>query len=98
GYRVLAVDHRGHGHGLRSTKPFRIADCADDTAALIQTLGVGPVIAVGYSMGGAIAQVLTHRHPELVGGLVLSATSIHWRQRRQRRTWRTIGLVGFGLR
>jgi pimeloyl-ACP methyl ester carboxylesterase len=74
-YRVLAVDHRGHGRGLRTWRRFRLADCADDAAALVDVLGTGPVIAVGYSMGGPIAQLLWRRHPEQVAGLVLCATS-----------------------
>ena len=53
---------------------MRLADCADDMAALIDELGTGPVIAVGYSMGGPIAQLLWKRHPEKVAGLVLCAT------------------------
>src|SRR5689334_8325113 len=51
GYRVLAVDHRGHGRGIRSHAPFRLADCAADAAALLRQLDVGPAIVVGYSMG-----------------------------------------------
>ncbi len=74
-YRVLAVDHRGHGRGLRTWRRFRLADCADDTAALLELLGTGPVIPVGYSMGGPIAQLLWRRHPEQVAGMVLCATS-----------------------
>lgn len=74
-FRVIAVDHRGHGRGLRSWKPFRLADCADDAAALLDELGAGPVIAVGYSMGGPIAQLLWRRHREKVAGLVLAATA-----------------------
>ena len=74
-FRVLAIDHRGHGRGLRSWKRFRLADCADDAAALLDVLGVEQAIAVGYSMGGPIAQLLWHRHPEKVAGLVLCATS-----------------------
>ena len=62
GYRVLAMDHRGHGRGLRSPRPFRLSDCADDAAALLETLDVGPVLAVGYSMGGPIAQLLARDH------------------------------------
>jgi len=54
---------------------MRLADCADDMAALIDTLDAGPVIAVGYSMGGPIAQLLWKRHPEKVAGLVLCATA-----------------------
>jgi pimeloyl-ACP methyl ester carboxylesterase len=74
-FRVVAPDHRGHGRGLRTRSRFRLADCADDVAALIEVLGTGPVIAVGYSMGGPIAQLLWKRHPELVAGLVFCATS-----------------------
>ena len=74
-FRVIAPDHRGHGRGLRTRARFRLADCADDAAALLEVLGTGPVIAVGYSMGGPIAQLLWKRHPETVAGLVLGATS-----------------------
>ena len=74
-FRVLAMDHRGHGRGIRSWRPFRLEDCADDAAALIRALGLTAVIPVGYSMGGAVAQLLWRRHPDLVAGMVLCATS-----------------------
>lgn len=72
---VVAPDLRGHGRGIRSRRRFRLADCADDVASLLDHLGTGPVIAVGYSMGGPVAQLLWRRHPELVSGLVFCATS-----------------------
>jgi pimeloyl-ACP methyl ester carboxylesterase len=78
-YRVIALDHRGHGRGLRSRGRFRLADCADDAAALLAALDVDRVIAVGYSMGGPIAQLLWHRHRSRVEGLVLCATSRNFR-------------------
>jgi 3-oxoadipate enol-lactonase len=74
-FSVIAPDLRGHGRGIRSRRRFRLADCADDVACLIEQLGTGPVIAVGYSMGGPVAQLLWRRHPELVSGLVFCATS-----------------------
>jgi 3-oxoadipate enol-lactonase len=74
-YRVVAMDLRGHGRGIRSRWPFRLEDCADDAAALVEHLDVGPVVAVGYSMGGPVAQLLWRRHPECVAGLVLCATA-----------------------
>jgi pimeloyl-ACP methyl ester carboxylesterase len=76
-YRVLAPDQRGHGRGIRSRRRFTLADCADDAAVLVEQLGTGPVIAVGYSLGGPVAQLLWRRHPGLVDGLVLCATSHH---------------------
>lgn len=74
-FNVVAPDLRGHARGLRTRKVFRLADCADDCAATIEELGTGPVIAVGYSMGGPVAQLLWRRHRDLVDGLVLCATS-----------------------
>ena len=97
--RVIAVDHRGHGRGSRPAKPFRLADVADDAAALVQQLGTGPVIAVGYSMGGPIAQLLWQRHPDVVAGLVLCATSATFNvTRTDRWRWRSMGLLQIIMR
>ena len=84
-YRVLALDHRGHGRGIRTRRPFRLRDCADDAAALVDELGLGPVIAVGYSMGGPVASLLWRRHPEAVRGIVLCATARTFAARPQER-------------
>jgi len=74
-FNVIAPDLRGHARGLRSRRIFRLADCADDCAMTLEQLGTGPAIAVGYSMGGPVAQLLWRRHRELVSGLVLCATA-----------------------
>jgi pimeloyl-ACP methyl ester carboxylesterase len=74
-FNVIAMDMRGHGRGIRNRRRFRLADCADDAAAALEQLGVESVIAVGYSMGGPIAQLLWRRHPDKVDGLVLCATA-----------------------
>jgi 3-oxoadipate enol-lactonase len=74
-YRVVALDQRGHGRGIRSRFPFRLEDCADDAAVLAGLLDLGPCTVVGYSMGGPVAQLMWRRHPEAVGGLVLCATA-----------------------
>lgn len=79
GYRVLAIDHRGHGRGIRSARRFRLTDCADDAEALCTVAGVDRAIVVGYSMGGPIAQLLWQRHRDLVEGLVLCATAARFR-------------------
>jgi pimeloyl-ACP methyl ester carboxylesterase len=76
-FRVIAVDHRGHGQGI-PTRRFRLRDCADDAVAVANALGVGKFIAVGYSMGGPIAKLCWSRHPARVRGLVLCATAKHF--------------------
>jgi pimeloyl-ACP methyl ester carboxylesterase len=74
-YRVVALDHRGHGRGIRGADEFTLEDCADDAVALLDVLGVRTAIFVGYSMGGPIAQLIWRRHRARVSGLVLCATA-----------------------
>ncbi len=81
-YRVVVLDQRWHGRGIRS-KRFRLKDCADDVAALADVLEIDRFTAVGYSMGGLIAQLLWRRHPHRVEGLVLCATARNFRGARR---------------
>ncbi len=97
GYRVLAIDHRGHGRGARPELPFRLADCAADAAAVVEQLGCGPVTAVGYSMGGAIAQLMARDHPDQVAGVVLCATASNWQSRRMKAVFAAMGLARLTL-
>ncbi len=92
-YRVIAFDHRGHGTGLRSKKPFRLEDCADDVVDVATALGIDRIIPVGYSMGGPIAQLVWRRHPERVTGLVLCATAPYFAGRRNERRM-LLGITG----
>jgi len=81
GGQVIAVDHRGHGRGPRVGDRFSLVDCADDAGGVLRAFGGRPATVVGYSMGGAVAQLLALRHPELVSGLILSATARDFRGR-----------------
>lgn len=72
--RVIMIDHRSHGLSPDAHARYEIDDIADDLAGVLADLAVGPVTAVGYSMGGAIAQALAYRHPDRVSDLVLIAT------------------------
>jgi 3-oxoadipate enol-lactonase len=92
-YRVIAFDHRGHGTGVRSSKPFRLEDCADDAVDVAAALGVRRFAAVGYSMGGPIAQLVWRRHPKAVTGLVLCATAPYFVERRPERL-SLLGMTG----
>ena len=98
-YRVIALDLRGHGRGMRSTEPFALEDCADDAAALLGCLGASNVIAIGYSMGGPIAMLLARRHPGTVGALVMQATALEWNHSaRERMVWRLLPVLELSLR
>jgi 3-oxoadipate enol-lactonase len=92
-YRVVALDHRGHGRGIRSKSGFSLEDCADDAMAVCDVLGIDQVIPVGYSMGGPIAQLIWQRHRDRVRGLVLCATAPNFLTSREERLG-FIGLAG----
>lgn len=78
-YRVITIDHRGHGRGIRPANGIvALPDLADDTAALLDVLGIDRAVIVGYSMGGAVAQLTWHRHRDRVAGLVLCSTARHF--------------------
>lgn len=71
----LALAGVRHTIGLPVTSPYRLADLADDTAALIDALGLGSAHVCGASMGGMIAQHLAARHPQRVKSLTLMMTT-----------------------
>lgn len=95
-YRVIAIDHRGHGRGIRSRRRFRLADCADDAMAACDVLGIRRVIPIGYSMGGPVAQLIWHRHKQRTRGLVLAATAGSFSASREERL-AFIGLSGLAV-
>jgi 3-oxoadipate enol-lactonase len=95
----VAIDHRGHGRGLRHPDSFELSDVADDAAALLRQLGVGPVITVGYSMGGPVSMLFAHAHPDLVRAVIVQATALEWRATWwERMQWKTVRIMGPLLR
>ncbi|MCU0259978.1 MAG: alpha/beta hydrolase [Ilumatobacteraceae bacterium] len=98
-WSFVAIDHRGHGRGLRAPSAFTLEDAADDAAAVVRALGIESVITVGYSMGGPISMHLARRHPDLVAAMVVQATAQDFRASRfERWRWRWLPVLGFGLR
>ena len=71
----LAFDALRHRVGLPVRSPYTLADLADDTAALIDALGLGSAHVCGASMGGMVAQHLAARHPQRVRSLTLMMTT-----------------------
>ena len=72
--RVVMFDNAGIGRTQALPAPLTIDAMADQTSALITTLGLGRPDVLGWSMGGMIAQALAVLHPAQVRRLVLCAT------------------------
>jgi pimeloyl-ACP methyl ester carboxylesterase len=72
-YRVIIFDNRGMGHSTSSDKEYTIRLFADDTAGLMETLGIKKAHVMGWSMGTNIAQEFALDYPEKVDKLILSA-------------------------
>lgn len=75
GYAAHAWDQPGYGHSAM-VEPYDLEQVTAALARLIESLGDGePVVLVGHSMGGLIAQEAYSRYPQLVKALVLTFTS-----------------------
>jgi poly(3-hydroxyoctanoate) depolymerase len=75
GTPTIAFDAPGAGGSPLPPKPLMLCELARIVIALLDTLGVGQVDVLGFSLGGAIAQEVAHRAPKRVRRLVLAATS-----------------------
>ncbi|HEY3186846.1 MAG TPA: alpha/beta hydrolase [Solirubrobacteraceae bacterium] len=73
--QVVAVEMQGHGRTPDVDRPLTYEGLADDAAALIRHLGIGPADVYGYSLGGGAALQLAIRHPGLVRKLVAVSAS-----------------------
>jgi pimeloyl-ACP methyl ester carboxylesterase len=69
GYRVIAMDSRGHGRSTRSDAPYSYHLMADDVIGLLDALKIRRVRVVGWSDGGIIGLDLALNHPDRLAGL-----------------------------
>lgn len=74
--QVIAVDSRGHGRSELGVRELTYEQMADDVAALLRHLQVGPADVLGWSDGGIVALWLARRHPATVRRLVVSGANL----------------------
>jgi pimeloyl-ACP methyl ester carboxylesterase len=74
GYPSHAWDQPGYGHSP-IVEPYDLEHVSASLARLIESLGNEPVVLVGHSMGGLIAQETYVRYPKLIKALALCFTS-----------------------
>ena len=74
--RIIAPEQQGHGHTRDLDRPLSYVQMAEDTAQLLQQLGIRDADVVGWSDGGIVGLILAARHPDLVRRLVASGANI----------------------
>ncbi|MBU0834684.1 MAG: alpha/beta hydrolase [Alphaproteobacteria bacterium] len=80
-HRVITFDLRGQGRSEKTRDSLDLDSLAADAAVLIDTLKLGTVHVVAFSMGTFIAMRLAARRPDLVRSLTLigpSADAEEW--------------------
>ncbi len=79
GYRVLAIDNRGHGASQKLHRPedYGAPVMAEDARRLLDHLGIARADVMGYSMGARIAAFLAIAHPERVRSVVFAGLGIN---------------------
>ncbi|MGD0505123.1 MAG: alpha/beta hydrolase [Steroidobacteraceae bacterium] len=94
---VVGIDQRGYGHSPDGPWSLSYQMMADDTAAIIEHLGLGPVDVVGHSDGANLALILARDHPQMVRRLVISGANIRVNlsvEEKQRAQWSPQQLAG----
>jgi len=78
GYRVIALDNRGHGASSKLYDPaaYHSATMAEDVRALMDRLKIERADVMGYSMGARIAAFLAVNHPARVRSVILGGLGI----------------------
>src|SRR5690242_3774889 len=74
-FTLLAYDQRGLGQSGKPDRPYRMADYADDAAAVMDAVGWDSARVLGISFGGMVAQEFALRHPARVERLALACTA-----------------------
>ncbi|MFJ4977220.1 alpha/beta fold hydrolase [Streptomyces coeruleorubidus] len=72
-FPVAAVDLPGHGS--RSAEAWSLKAAAEVIAGAVESLGCGPALVVGHSLGGYASLEFARIHPERLRGLVLAGAS-----------------------
>ena len=70
-YDVIMLDARGHGLSEATADGYTAEEQAPDVAGVIRALGLGTVVLMGHSMGGATAVATAAHFPDAVRALIL---------------------------
>ena len=77
-YKLIKADARGHGHSTNPQRTITHRQCAIDTLALLDHLGIQKCRAVGISMGGNILLHMATMQPERVQAMVVVSAAMYF--------------------
>ncbi len=76
--QLVYFDHRGQGRSARGdVAKYNLDENVEDMEALRRHLGLGPIVSIGTSYGGMVAQAHAARYPDSVSHLILIVTAAH---------------------
>ncbi|MBD3675120.1 MAG: alpha/beta hydrolase [Planctomycetaceae bacterium] len=76
-WRVVAIDHSGHGQSRWTTDGYRVVDYAQATTEFVQERFNEPITVLGHSLGAMVALWLAAKCPSLVSRAILEDPPFH---------------------
>ncbi len=73
-YHILRMDLPGHGKSENISKDIHINEITEYVYSLIKSKNIKKTVIIGFSLGGAVAQNIAIKHPELVESLILMSS------------------------
>lgn len=77
-YTIIAPDARGHGRSTNPQKNITHRQCALDTLALLDHLGINRCKAIGLSMGGNILLHMATMRPDRIESMVVVSATMYF--------------------
>lgn len=77
-YTIIKPDARGHGRTTNPQKAITHRQCALDTLALMDHLGIGRCRAIGLSMGGNILLHMATSQPDRIEAMVVVSATMYF--------------------
>jgi pimeloyl-ACP methyl ester carboxylesterase len=77
-YTLIQPDARGHGRTTNPARTITHRQCALDTLALLDHLGIGKCRAIGLSMGGNILVHMATLQPDRIAAMVAVSATMYF--------------------
>lgn len=77
-FRLIRIDHRGHGESPVPPGPYAMSELAADVLELLDDLALAKVAFCGLSLGGMVGMYLGAEHPDRLTSLTLCCTTAHF--------------------